>query len=163
ETNSIVDIGYHYVALDANGRARDFIPDGIPDYLADANGNGVNDPGETPWWAAPPSITTQPAAQSAWLGDNVVFTVVAGGATPVSYQWQFNGVNLPGETNPTLTLYNVSLDNAGNYTVIVSNLVQAITSDVASLGVMDPMSYLTLSSGAKTNFVFRGDATYYIN
>jgi len=49
ETNSIVDIGYHYVAVDANGNPIDSNGDGIPDYLEDANGNGLIDSGETGW------------------------------------------------------------------------------------------------------------------
>jgi len=49
ETNSIVDISYHYVATDANGNPLDFDGDGIPDYLEDYNGNGVFDSGETDW------------------------------------------------------------------------------------------------------------------
>lgn len=42
ETNSVVDIGYHYVAL-VNGVAADYDSDGIPDYLEDTNGNGAYD------------------------------------------------------------------------------------------------------------------------
>jgi hypothetical protein len=49
ETNSIVDIGYHYVAVDANGNPLDKDGDGIPDYLEDANGNGLVDGGENSW------------------------------------------------------------------------------------------------------------------
>ena len=49
ETNSIVDIGYHYVATDAYGNAVDTDGDGLPDYIEDANGNGVVDAGETSW------------------------------------------------------------------------------------------------------------------
>jgi hypothetical protein len=49
ETNSVVDIGYHYVATDMNGNPLDYDGDGIPDYLEDANGNGVVDNGETSW------------------------------------------------------------------------------------------------------------------
>ena len=49
ETNSIVDIGYHYVAVDANGIPFDTNTNGIPDYLDDANGNGVIDSGEIAW------------------------------------------------------------------------------------------------------------------
>ncbi len=49
ETNSIVDIGYHVIATDANGNPIDTNGDGIPDYLQDANGNGVVDSGETNW------------------------------------------------------------------------------------------------------------------
>lgn len=49
ETNSIVDIGYHYVAVDTNGIPIDTNGDGIPDYLEDANGNGLVDSGEIGW------------------------------------------------------------------------------------------------------------------
>jgi len=47
-----VDIGYHCVALDANGVPADTDGDGIPDYLEDANGNGVVGSGETDWQSA---------------------------------------------------------------------------------------------------------------
>lgn len=49
ETNSTVDIGYHYVALDALGNPIDTDGDGIPDYLEDANGNGLVDGSESSW------------------------------------------------------------------------------------------------------------------
>jgi hypothetical protein len=51
ETNSPVDIGYHYVAVDASGKAIDTDGDGVPDYLEDLNGNGVYDSvlGESDW------------------------------------------------------------------------------------------------------------------
>jgi hypothetical protein len=40
ETNSIVDLGYHYVAVNSSGIPISTPGDGIPDYLADTNGNG---------------------------------------------------------------------------------------------------------------------------
>jgi hypothetical protein len=49
EANSVVDIGYHYIALDGSGNPVDTDGDGIPDYLEDANGNGTVDSGETDW------------------------------------------------------------------------------------------------------------------
>lgn len=49
ETNSWLDVGLHYVATDANGNPIDTSGKGIPDYLQDANGNGVVDSGETDW------------------------------------------------------------------------------------------------------------------
>jgi hypothetical protein len=52
ETNSIVSIGFHYVATDANGAPFDTNGDGIPDYLQDANDNGLIDSGEIDWTTA---------------------------------------------------------------------------------------------------------------
>jgi hypothetical protein len=49
ETNGIVDIGFHYVAVDSTGNPLDNDLDGIPDYLEDSNGNGLLDSGETDW------------------------------------------------------------------------------------------------------------------
>jgi hypothetical protein len=53
ETNSIVDIGYHYVAVDGYGNPLDANGDGIPDYLEDANGNGIYDAGDLGPWNQP--------------------------------------------------------------------------------------------------------------
>lgn len=54
ETNSVVDIGYHYVATDAYGNPLDTNGDGIPDYLEDANGNGIFDAGDLGDWLVSP-------------------------------------------------------------------------------------------------------------
>jgi len=49
EASSAVDIGYHYIAVDSNGQPLDTDGDGISDYLADKNGNGLLDFGEIPF------------------------------------------------------------------------------------------------------------------
>ncbi len=49
ETNSVVDIGYHYVAVDANGNSIDTDGDGLPDYWEDTNGNGSGADDFTSW------------------------------------------------------------------------------------------------------------------
>jgi len=54
EGNSIVDIGYHYVAVDGNGNPIDTNGDGIPDYLEDTNGNGIYDAGDLGNWLISP-------------------------------------------------------------------------------------------------------------
>ncbi|MEI6786198.1 MAG: hypothetical protein WCQ21_35395, partial [Verrucomicrobiota bacterium] len=49
EAGTKVDMGFHYIAVDASGIPIDSDGDGKPDYLEDVNGdgNGTNDP--TSW------------------------------------------------------------------------------------------------------------------
>jgi hypothetical protein len=49
EGTSQVDIGYHYLAVDGYNNPLDTDGDGTPDYIEDANGNGLVDSGETDW------------------------------------------------------------------------------------------------------------------
>lgn len=53
----------------------------------------------------------------------------------MTYQWQFNNVNIGGATASALTLANAQSANAGNYTVIVNNPYGAVTSSIAALTV----------------------------
>jgi hypothetical protein len=52
ETNSVVDIGYHYVAVDGQGNPQDTNGDGLPDYLQDANGDGAYGTGDWGDWTS---------------------------------------------------------------------------------------------------------------
>ena len=69
--------------------------------------------------SALPVITTQPASQSAAVGQTVTFTVIATGGP--TYQWSHNGTMIPGATQASLTLSNVQSSDAGSYTVVADN------------------------------------------
>jgi uncharacterized repeat protein (TIGR03803 family) len=89
-------------------------------------------------------------------GTNVTYTAAASGTGPLSYQWQLNGVNIPGATGATLTLTNVTVSNSGSYTVVVTNAYGSVTSDPVTLAVIGPAisslnpSTVTAGSGAFT-------------
>jgi hypothetical protein len=87
----------------------------------------------------PPIISTQPASQIADTGDNVTFTVEAGGSPPLAYQWLFEGVTITGATRSSLAFTNVQMTNAGNYTVSVTNSYGLTVSDNATLTVVQPV------------------------
>lgn len=82
-----------------------------------------------------PLITVQPQSQSAFEGSNVTFSASAIGTLPLSYQWQFNGTNLDGATSSALTLTAVSSNDAGPYSVTVTNSLGTTNSDIANLTV----------------------------
>ncbi|HVM61294.1 MAG TPA: polysaccharide lyase family 7 protein [Verrucomicrobiae bacterium] len=83
-----------------------------------------------------PSLTNQPASQTASVGSNVTFTVGALGNPPFTYVWQFNSNPLNGATNATLSIPNAQLTNAGMYSVIVSDITGSVTSTNATLTVL---------------------------
>ncbi len=82
-----------------------------------------------------PTITTQPASQTVSAGSNVTFSVVATGATPLSYQWQKDGTAISGATAASYTRSNVQAADAGNYAVLVTNSAGSTTSSSAKLTV----------------------------
>jgi hypothetical protein len=96
----------------------------------------------------PPAITTQPLSATNVMGTTAGFSVAASGTAPV-YQWQMNGVNLAnagrvsGALSPALTISNVQTNDAGNYSVIVSNAAGNLTSTSAVLTVTLPPTILT--------------------
>ena len=86
----------------------------------------------------PPILTTQPANQTNFVGQTASFSVTASGTAPLCYQWRFNATNLVGATNAVLTLPNVQLSQAGNYSVLVTNAYGATDSMTAALTVDSP-------------------------
>jgi uncharacterized repeat protein (TIGR03803 family) len=86
-----------------------------------------------------PSITQQPQSLTVTNGDVAYFTNAATGTAPLYYQWYFN-TNTPvgGATGAILTISPATTNQAGYYTVIVTNLYGAATSAPALLTVTVP-------------------------
>lgn len=84
-----------------------------------------------------PVFTTQPVAQSAITGTTLTLSVAATGLPAPVYQWAKDGVALPGETSPTLTLANAQPSASGAYTVVASNSAGSATSTLAQVVIGD--------------------------
>ena len=83
-----------------------------------------------------PSITSQPLSIVRTVGQEPsFFAVTVSGSAPFTYQWHKNGTALSQETNPTIQFGGVSLDDAGNYYVVISNPEGSVTSQTATLTV----------------------------
>lgn len=78
-----------------------------------------------------PLILRQPRGQSAAANGSVSFRVSVASRSQPTYQWQFNGGNIPGATHATLTLTGVSSNTQGNYRVRLSNRAGTTWSEAA--------------------------------
>jgi GH25 family lysozyme M1 (1,4-beta-N-acetylmuramidase) len=87
-----------------------------------------------------PFFTSNPTNLTLPVGANATFSVTASGLAPLSYQWQFNGTNIPGATSTNYTVSNIQITNAGGYTVVVSNSYAKVPSTTAFLAVLSQLS-----------------------
>jgi hypothetical protein len=88
----------------------------------------------------PPTILVQPTNQFVRPGSNAVFTVSATGNGPLRYQWRFNDASVLNATNAVFTVLNAQAENAGAYSVIVTDNTGPATSESATLLLLvDPI------------------------
>jgi hypothetical protein len=112
--------------------------------------------GTPPVGPVAPFITSQPQNQSITQGENATFAVVANGDATLYYQWYFNTYTvLAGATSASLTITNADTNNAGGYSVVITNAVGSITSAIATLTVSQTVetngAYFVSPSGSDAN------------
>jgi hypothetical protein len=112
-------------------------------------------------YVTPPFITRQPLSCTNAAGSTACFTVEAVGGTPLSYQWRRDGTNLveggrlSGVTTTNLSIANVQVEDACDYTVVVTNEWGSATSVAAHLTVTIPPS-----AGRFTNLAYSPQAGF---
>ena len=84
-----------------------------------------------------PGISGQPQNVSVYPLQDASFSVAATGGAPLSFQWRFNGTNIPGATVNSYTRANVQAEEVGFYSVVVSNSYGSIASSNAALLLLD--------------------------
>jgi hypothetical protein len=101
---------------------------------------------------APPQIVTVAGNQSVPEGVEYTFqTTVLG--VDLSYQWQFNGLDIPGATNSLLVLTNLSLCDQGFYSAVVSSSGGSVTTAPSFLSV-NPRQFFVLTNGLLAHLTF---------
>jgi len=85
---------------------------------------------------APPTIVLQPLSKTVRVGMTAEFHAFAAGTAPLSFQWEENGVNIPGAIGMSYTTPpTTEADNGDVFAAIVTNAVGTVTSDNAILTV----------------------------
>ena len=109
--------------------------------------------------ASAPGIIEQPASATNHVGATASFTVAATGSEPLAYQWFKDGTNLLADaTGATLVLVNVTTNDTGGYSAVITNDFGSVTSVVATLTVLQTPavtqqpSSLTLIQGNTATF-----------
>jgi hypothetical protein len=90
----------------------------------------------------PPVITSQPVGTNVFTKADVSFAVGVSGTAPFFYQWKKGGIDMLNETNAVLSITNVQLANAGDYSVSISNS--------APVGPANPTNSQTATLGVTT-------------
>lgn len=88
----------------------------------------------------PPVITQHPVTVVVLPGRPAEFSVLAGGRE-LTYQWKFDGQDLPGATGPVLRISESWPADVGAYTVVVANLAASVSSSPAGLWLEDLKFY----------------------
>lgn len=95
-----------------------------------------------------PVFTSQSIGGNCEVGQNVIFSVMAGG-TGLSYQWMKDGGPLLQQTNTFLSFTNLQLGDAGAYRAVVTGTYGSATSSVGILVVnaakLDPNFNATIN------------------
>ena len=105
-----------------------------------------------------PAITDQPDDQKVVAGQDATFEVGAVGSGTLNYVWRFNGNPIPDATDKSYTHTNSQPGDAGSFSVIVSNMLGAVTSTPAMLIISMPpvISSIELQPGAASLLTLTG-------
>jgi hypothetical protein len=108
-----------------------------------------------------PSIVTQPQSQTVTAGASAGFRVIARGMDPLSYQWRFNGTDIPGATTNSYSIARVQSSQAGTYTVVVSNSYGTVQSAPAILAISSATAFGIIGAPFSYQIVANNNPTWY--
>ncbi|MBI3416172.1 MAG: VCBS repeat-containing protein [Verrucomicrobia bacterium] len=99
----------------------------------------------------PPVIRTQPQSQILAAGADLALSVeIAPTSAQVGYQWFRGDFALTAPSLPTLLLTNATINNGGNYLVVITNSIGSTTSAVAAVTIIRDVSISTSLGGNAT-------------
>ncbi len=110
--------------------------------------------------AQPQTVSVRLSNVTAVLATNLTFSVTAKSDLPISYQWRFNGVDIPGATGPSFSVANISTNSYGQFQVQASDATKSILSAPATLNVL-VTPFITQALPIQPTTVLQGDSLSY--
>jgi hypothetical protein len=106
-----------------------------------------------------PIVTANPVNITANAGGKATFSVSANGTAPIGCKWQFNGGDISGATNFTLSISNAQTNDAGLYNAVVFNDYGSVASSNATLTINPSAPTITIQPASQTS-VPNGSVTF---
>ena len=100
--------------------------------------------------SSPPIITTQPQSVGSYVGGSATISVIVASGLQTTNQWYKDSNPIVGQTNSSLTLANVQLSSAGNYSVVVGNVNGSTNSTIAVLSITTPVDLTWSGANSST-------------
>lgn len=109
--------------------------------------------------ALDPIISEQPLPLVRRIGESASFTVTIQGEPPFTYQWQKDGINIPGATNSSFSIPSIKLRDFGEYNCVIGNACTppfVVTNEAGlyldtKIGVILPPQSQTVCAGDATS------------
>ncbi|HWQ90065.1 MAG TPA: immunoglobulin domain-containing protein, partial [Clostridia bacterium] len=110
----------------------------------------------------PPNVALGPKQNVTCPGDTLTLVAEVTGTAPFTFQWQKDGADIGGATNSSFTISDISIQDEGDYGVVVRNLCGfSTTGDLAQLIVKRNLEIL--SSPQHQVQCAGGSATFAVN
>lgn len=114
---------------------------------------------------APPVLTSQPQPLIVSANTAVALSSGASGTGPLTYQWWKNSSKMRSQTNASMLLSQPAMSDSGNYFVVITNSVGAVTSAPVKVNVINaPMLALNPATAtmvtafpAKRGYQYKAD------
>ncbi len=86
-------------------------------------------------WKIKPSFIIELSDKAVCKNDSVAFEAIVEGIPPINYQWQKDGIDIPGATDSVILIPHVQPEDDGEYRCIATNEYGTGTSNTAILSV----------------------------
>lgn len=109
--------------------------------------------------ATPVVFLSNPSNQTLFVGQLLNLNVSVSGSSPITYQWQKDGVVLPGATGSSYSRGGVALTDAGRYVLVATNAAGAVSSSAATVTVNPPTVPVITTQPVGANVAFGNSFT----
>jgi beta-galactosidase len=109
--------------------------------------------------SAPAISVFSPNNLTAYLGQTITYTVSAFGSPTPTYQWRFNGTNIPGQTSSQFQTSLSDTNQSGTYSVVLTNSAGSTNASAVLIVTPKPTLKITEAMSSESTNTSTGDVS----